>query len=149
MQRVRAVCISEKKGTPKHPVRGEVALIKDHGIKGDAHAGSGHRQVSLLAAERIEEFRRQGAPAEDGSFGENIITEGVELRKIKTGQTIFIGKAVLVVTQIGKECHDSCIIGKTMGRCIMPEEGVFARVEKSGTVKAGDKIIIDMHDNTE
>lgn len=142
MQTVRAICISKKKGTPKQPVKGPVMLIKDYGIEGDGHAGSGHRQVSLLAWERIEEFRKQGAPVKYGSFGENIIIEGIDLRKVKTGQALSIGDVVLVVTQIGKECHDSCIIGRTMGRCIMPEEGVFARVEKGGVIKAGDNISI-------
>ena len=121
MAKVIAVCTSEKKGTAKE-VRDSVTLIQGHGIEGDAHAGSWHRQVSLLALERIEEFRKRGAKVEFGAFGENIVTEGLDLKNLPVGTRLSIGDVLLEVTQIGKECHDHCAIYYSVGDCIMPRK---------------------------
>ena len=137
--KVIAVCISEKKGTQKAAVP-SVKLIPDWGIEGDAHAGKWHRQVSLLALEKIEAFRKRGAEVDFGAFGENIICEGFDLRNLPVGTRFRIGDALLELTQIGKECHDHCAIYQQVGDCIMPREGVFTEVIEGGTVKAGDKI---------
>lgn len=134
-----AVCISTKKGTQKTEVC-EAALKENYGIEGDAHAGSWHRQVSLLALERIEEFRAKGAEVDYGAFGENLVVEGFDLGKIPVGTRFEIGGAVLELTQIGKECHSHCAIYKTMGDCIMPREGVFAKVITGGKIRPGDGI---------
>ena len=139
------MCLSREKGTPKEPVRA-ANLIEDFGIEGDAHAGKWHRQVSLLAEESIEAFKRELAAAagpllRPGSFGENIITRGLNLVALPLGTRLRIGEAELEITQIGKECHEQCVIGRTAGRCIMPQEGVFARVIAGGCVKAGDAIL--------
>lgn len=139
MGKLIAVCISTKKGTQKTEVR-EAALKENYGIEGDAHAGSWHRQVSLLALERIEEFRAKGAEVDYGAFGENLVVEGFDLRKIPAGTRFAIGDAVLELTQIGKECHSHCAIYKTMGDCIMPREGVFAKVITGGKIRPGDGI---------
>ena len=140
--RVVAVCTSEKKGTLKTAVE-KVTLKKGFGILGDAHAGNRHRQVSLLPLERIEEFRAKGVTVELGAFGENIVTEGIDLRKLPVGTGIKIGEeALLEVTQIGKECHKNCAIRQQVGDCIMPREGIFAEVICGGTVKSGDDIAI-------
>lgn len=136
---VKAVCISEKKGTPKVNV-GSGLFIEDFGIEGDAHGGTGHRQVSLLSYEKICAFKAEGAKVEDGSFGENLIVAGINLQEVSVGTRIKCGEGLLEVSQIGKECHSSCAIGKAMGRCIMPTEGIFARVIKGGAVKSGDYI---------
>ncbi len=137
--KVVAVCTSEKKGTLKEK-RDSVRLVKDHGIDGDAHAGSWHRQVSLLSAESIDAFRAKGADVSYGAFGENIITEGLDLSSLPVGTRLRTGDAVLELTQIGKECHTSCAIREQTGDCIMPREGVFTRVLEGGTVKPGDVI---------
>ena len=137
--RVIAVCISEKKGTQKTVVP-SIDLVQEWGIKGDAHAGNWHRQVSLLALEKIEAFRERGADVEFGAFGENIIVEGFDLRNLPVGTRFRIGDALLELTQIGKECHDHCAIYHQVGDCIMPREGVFTIVLEGGTVKAGDEI---------
>ena len=137
--RILAVCLSEKKGTQKYPVP-EIRLVEDWGIEGDAHAGKWHRQVSLLSFEKIEEFRARGAEVELGAFGENIVAEGFDLRSIPVGTRFRIGEALLEMTQIGKECHTHCAIHKIMGDCIMPREGVFAKVLKGGVVRPGDLI---------
>ncbi|MCI8560082.1 MAG: MOSC domain-containing protein [Dorea sp.] len=137
--KVIAVCTSEKKGTIKVEVP-FARLIKDWGIEGDAHAGQWHRQVSLLALEQIEAFQDRGAKAAYGAFGENIVTKGFVLRELPVGTRLEIGQAVLELTQIGKECHSHCAIYKTMGECIMPREGVFAKVIKGGEIRPGDRI---------
>ena len=136
---VLAVCISEKKGTEKKEI--EKAVLKpDWGIEGDAHAGKWHRQVSLLAFEKIDDFRKKGAEVDFGAFGENIIVSGVELKSLPVGTVLEIGEARLRVTQIGKECHSHCNIYKKMGDCIMPREGIFAEVLKGGVVQKGESI---------
>lgn len=142
MGRIKAICISKEKGTAKVPITGRAEFIKDFGIKDDAHAGKWHRQVSLLAYEEIEAFKAKGADVKDGSFGENIITEGTDLKNIPVGTVLEMGSVVLRVTQIGKECHSECAIAKTVGSCIMPTSGIFAEVIQGGTAGPGDSINI-------
>lgn len=137
--KVIAVCISENKGTQKTEVP-SIKLVPDWGIEGDAHAGKWHRQVSLLALEKIEAFRERGADVDFGAFGENIIAEGFDFRALPVGTRFRIGDALLELTQIGKECHSHCAIYHQVGDCIMPREGVFTVVIEGGTVKAGDTI---------
>lgn len=138
---VRAVCISSKKGTPKQNIQ-TCEVIADYGLKGDAHAGNWHRQVSLLSYEKIEEFKQKGAQIEDGAFGENLIVEGLDLRNLPIGTRFICNDVILELTQIGKECHNSCMIRKTMGDCIMPREGIFAKVICGGIISVGDAIEI-------
>ena len=133
--KVRAVCISEAKGTQKHEVD-EVYLEKEHGIVGDAHAGKWHRQVSLLAAESIAKTQELA----NGDFAENIVTEGIVLYTLPVGTKLQIGEAEGEVTQIGKECHHGCAIRELAGDCVMPREGIFIRVNKPGKVRPGDEI---------
>jgi molybdopterin adenylyltransferase len=140
--KVLAVNISENKGTKKTDVQ-SCALLKSFGLKGDAHAGPWHRQVSLLANESIEKMKAMGLKVGYGDFAENITTEGVDLVQLPIGTEIQIGKSVILrVTQIGKECHTRCAIYYQAGDCVMPKEGIFAEVVNEGEVKAGDKIII-------
>ena len=141
MGTIQAICISEKKGTQKTEIP-EAELIEDWGIKGDAHAGKWHRQVSLLGLEQIEEFRARGAEVDFGAFGENLIADGFHFRTLPVGTRFQIGDVLLEMTQIGKECHSHCAIYKVMGDCIMPREGVFAKVLHGGTVRKGDEIRI-------
>lgn len=139
---IKGVCISKVKGTAKINI-GEGLLVENHGIAGDAHAGtSGRRQVSLLSYEKILEFKAQGAQVVDGSFGENIIVQGINLRELPIGTRLKCGEAIIEISQIGKECHSSCAIGKAMGKCIMPTEGIFAVVIKGGIIKTGDTVDI-------
>ena len=138
MSKVRAICISEKKGTAKVKVP-KAEFIEDFGIKGDAHAGKWHRQVSLLEFNKIDEFRKKGANVDFGAFGENIVLEGIELHTLPIGQLIKIGDVLLEVTQIGKKCHDKCQIYYQVGECIMPKNGIFTKVLKGGKVKVGDE----------
>ena len=138
--KVVAVCISEKKGTIKHPVE-FVTLKENHGIIGDAHAGNWHRQVSLLANESVDKMRMKFPGIPVGAFAENILTEGIEVCKLPIGTILQIGEVVLKVTQIGKECHTDCAIRKQVGDCVMPREGIFAVVLNGGTIRAGDSII--------
>ena len=141
--KVLAVNVSEEKGTKKTNIQ-SCDLLKDFGLKGDAHAGPWHRQVSLLANESIEKMRAMGLKVGYGDFAENITTEGVDLVHLPIGTTIRVGNSVLLrVTQIGKECHERCAIYYQVGDCVMPKEGIFAEVLSEGEVKAGDEIIID------
>jgi MOSC domain-containing protein YiiM len=138
--RIIAVSISDKKGTKKKNVE-RVELEKDFGIVGDAHAGGGKRQVSLLAEESIEKMRGQGLKVNPGDFAENITTQGLDLSIFAPGTKLKIGEDVLLeLTQIGKQCHSRCNIYYQAGDCIMPKEGIFARVFKGGTVRPGDAI---------
>lgn len=137
--KVIAVCISEKKGTQKTEVP-SIKLVPEWGIEGDAHAGKWHRQVSLLAFEKIEAFREKGADVDFGAFGENIIAEGFDFRALPVGTRFRIGDALLELTQTGKECHTHCAIYHQVGDCIMPREGVFTIVIEGGEIKAGDEI---------
>ena len=141
MARIIAVCKSKKKGTRKEDVK-EGLLEEDFGLVGDAHADCcTHRQVSLLAVESIDKMRALGLELSPGDFAENLTTEGIDLVSLPVGTRMSVGKQVLLeVTQIGKECHTKCAIYKQVGKCIMPEEGVFARVIKGGPVRAGDQI---------
>jgi len=141
--KVLAVNISEDKGTKKTNVQ-SCALMKDFGLKGDAHAGPWHRQVSLLANESIEKMRAKGLNVGYGDFAENVTTEGVDLVHLPIGTKIRIGNSVILrVTQIGKVCHERCAIYYQAGDCVMPKEGIFAEVVTEGEVKIGDEIIID------
>lgn len=135
---VRAICISKERGTAKTQVK-EAELTPEWGIVGDAHGGNWHRQVSMLSVEKIEAFRERGAEVEFGAFGENLVVEGFDFAALPVGSRFRIGTAVLEMTQIGKECHNHCQIYQRMGECIMPREGVFARVLRGGSIKTGDK----------
>ena len=136
MGTVIAVCVSEKKGTQKHKVK-EAEFIEDWGIKGDAHAGKWHRQVSLLSYDKIEEFRRRGAEVEDGAFGENLVVDGFDFASLPVGTKFCCGDVILEMTQIGKECHHGCAIFQKMGECIMPRQGVFTKVLHGGMIHEG------------
>ena len=139
MGKVIAVCISEKKGTVKIPIP-SVNIIKDYGLENDAHAGS-QRQVSLLSYESFMEFKKLNEGRVDinpGVFGENLLVEGYDLKSLKIGTRFKCGEAVLELMQIGKKCHSGCEISKIAGKCIMPVEGVFAKVVVGGEVKEGD-----------
>ena len=141
MGTIHSICISEVKGTQKHPVP-EAEVVEDWGIRGDAHAGRWHRQISLLGLEQIEAFRARGADVEFGAFGENLVVEGYHFRELPVGTVFKTGDVVLEMTQIGKECHSHCQIYKVMGDCIMPREGVFAKVLHGGVIHPGDEIVI-------
>ena len=136
-----AVCLSSEKGTAKHNA-GKAEFTAGYGIEGDAHAGSWHRQVSLLSAQKIEEFRSRGAKVEYGDFGENIVVDGIDFRRYPVGTFFECGSVVLQITQIGKECHSRCAVYNVMGDCIMPREGVFARVIRGGIINVDDKMEI-------
>jgi molybdopterin adenylyltransferase len=132
-----SVNISEIKGEPKRPVP-QIAVRKDHGIEGDAHAGDWHRQVSLLAMEDIERMREKLASLAPGDFAENITTRGIDLASLPVGVRLYIGDVELEVTQIGKTCHSGCAILEQTGECIMPKRGIFARVLKGGEITNED-----------
>lgn len=141
--KVRAVCISEKKGTRKREVSSAV-LVTDSGIRGDAHAGSWPRQVSLLASEDAERMKQVLPELKPGDFAENILTQGVDLDCVEVGDIIRLGKDIILeVTQIGKECHTACEIRNKTGKCIMPSRGVFARVIQGGSLRKGDPVRIE------
>lgn len=145
---VKAVCTSEKKGTAKKNV-GKAVILENHGLVGDAHAGTWHRQVSLLSWEKIEAFKALGVSVDDGDFGENLVVSGVDFARLPLGSIFQIGDAKLVLTQIGKECHHGCAIAQAVGKCIMPTEGVFAKVIKGGKVKVGDRLEVITEDEHE
>lgn len=136
---VRAICISEKRGVEKHPIP-EGRLVPDFGIEGDAHGGNWHRQVSLLSYDRVKEFNQRGAGVKDGAFGENLVVEGLDFKRLPVGTRLFVGEALLEMTQIGKECHSHCAIYHRMGECIMPTQGVFAQVIRGGIIRPGDEM---------
>lgn len=138
---VLAVCISLNKGERKKPVPA-VELVREHGIAGDAHAGDWHRQVSLLAQESIDKMRAMGLSVSAGDFAENITTTGIDLVSLPIGSRLSLGSALLEVTQIGKECHTRCAIFYQAGDCVMPKEGIFARVLNGGVVTAGMEILL-------
>jgi len=141
MAKITAVCKSEKKGTKKETVE-EGLLREDYGLVGDAHADCcTHRQVSLLAVESINRMQALGFRVGLGDFAENLTTEGIDLVSLPVGTWLSIeGRVILEVTQIGKECHTGCAVFRQVGKCIMPKEGVFARVIRGGSVKPGDTI---------
>ncbi len=141
MGKVRALCISEKKGTAKQMID-KVELVANHGLANDAHAGNWHRQVSLLAVEKIDAFNAQGGQVQFGDFGENIVVEGYALNELPVGQRLQIGDTLLEVSQIGKECHTRCAIFYRVGQCIMPTNGIFAVVLVGGEIKVGDSVTL-------
>ena len=129
---VIAVCVSERKGTRKHPVEA-IELLVGTGVAGDAHAGAWHRQVSLLPDEAVDELRGVLPSLAPGDFAENILTRGLDLKSLPVG-------TILAVTQIGKKCHNDCEIRRLTGKCAMPSEGIFAVVIRDGVVRAGDAV---------
>ncbi|MCL2410144.1 MAG: molybdopterin-binding protein [Treponema sp.] len=141
MPKIIAVCISPEKGTPKQNVK-TAEFAAEFGIINDAHAGNWHRQVSLISLQKVEEFRAKGAKIEDGAFGENLIVDGIDFRSLPVGARLKCNEVILEITQIGKECHSHCAIYETMGDCIMPREGVFAKVLKGGLLSVGDEMIL-------
>ena len=141
MGKILAICLSKQKGTPKINM-GSALLVENHGLEGDAHAGNGPRQVSLLSHDKIQAFREKGAEVTDGDFGENLVVEGLDLKNLPVGTRLECGEALLEMTQIGKDCHSPCQIYQRMGDCIMPREGVFARVLRGGPVRVGDDLVV-------
>lgn len=141
MAKIIAVCKSKEKGTKKEPAE-QGTLKEDYGLVGDAHADCcTHRQVSLLARESIDKMRGKGFNVGPGDFAENLTTEGVSLTSLPLGTQMLIGtEVILEVTQIGKDCHAKCAIFREVGKCIMPKEGIFARIIRGGIVKTGDPI---------
>ena len=131
---IKAVCISEKRGTVKKNIN-EVKVIKDFGLEGDAHAGKWHRQVSFLSADIVDEFNEKGASVIEGDFGENVLVYGIDFKKLPVGTKLICNDVKFEVTQIGKECHSHCEIYKRVGDCIMPREGIFAKVLEGGMIK--------------
>ncbi len=138
---VKAICISEKKGVQKKNIH-KANVIENFGIEGDAHAGNWHRQVSLLSYDKVDAFRQAGAPVVDGSFGENILVEGIDFKTLPIGTHFQCNDVILELTQIGKECHSGCEIFQIMGDCIMPREGVFAIVLQGGIISEGDDLVV-------
>ncbi|MHC6204163.1 MOSC domain-containing protein [Breznakiellaceae bacterium SP9] len=143
MGTIVAVCTSPAKGTAKRNV-GQAELVENHGLVGDAHAGNWHRQVSLLSYQKVEAFRARGAKVADGDFGENLVVDGIDFSSLPVGTLLCCGEVVLELTQIGKECHHGCQIFQTMGDCIMPREGVFARVLHGGVIHSGDELTVQL-----
>ena len=141
MGKIMAVCISEKRGTQKKNIE-KVRLIENFGLEGDAHGGNWHRQVSLLSYEKVRVFEEKGISVEDGAFGENLLVEGFDFKTLPGGTRFRCGDALLGMTQIGKECHSHCEIYQAVGDCIMPREGVFARVLHGGEIQIGDEMEI-------
>jgi len=143
MATIIAVCKSKDKGTRKEDVK-EGLLKEDFGLVGDAHADCcTHRQVSLLSIESIDRMRSKGFDIGPGDFAENLTTQGVDLVSLPVGTCLTLGQGVVLeVTQIGKQCHTGCAIYRQIGKCVMPKEGIFARVVRGGAVKAGDRLVI-------
>ena len=138
--KIVSIAVSRKKGTTKKCIT-EAELIENHGIKDDAHAGDWHRQLSFLASESIDGASSEDFPLNFGDFAENIATTGIDWKIQPIGQKFKLGdKAVVEITQIGKECHKKCAIFYRTGDCIMPKEGVFAKIVKGGVIKVGDPI---------
>ena len=138
---VVAVNISKSKGERKASVA-SVQFRADHGIVDDAHAGDWHRQISLLAKESIDKMRKLGLDVDSGDFAENITTQGLDLVALPVGTHVEIGETLVEVTQIGKECHNRCAIYHQAGDCVMPKEGIFAKVLRGGIVLSGDAVRI-------
>ena len=140
MGKLLAICTSPQRGTVKTEVE-SARLTPEWGVETDAHGGNWHRQVSLLSYEKIEEFKAKGAPVKDGAFGENLIVQGFDFKTLPVGTRLKCNDVILEITQIGKQCHNGCEIFKIMGDCIMPREGVFARVIKGGMISEGDEMV--------
>jgi MOSC domain-containing protein YiiM len=141
--KILSLNISRKTGEQKKPVE-RALLVAGHGIEGDAHAGDWHRQVSLLADEDIETMRGKGIELTGGDFAENITTAGVALARLPVGTRLYIGEAVLEVTQIGKECHQGCAIFQAVGDCVMPRRGIFTRVLQGGEISRESRCYYDL-----
>ena len=141
MGNIVAVCVSERKGTRKRAVPAAV-LRENHGLENDAHAGEWHRQVSLLSLEKIEDFKKRGALVSYGDFGENLVVSGIDFVSLPVGARLAVGDILLEISQIGKECHTRCAIYHSMGECIMPTQGVFARVLRGGELRTGDTMVL-------
>ena len=141
MGKIVAICVSSQKGEQKHEVP-SVELIENHGIRGDAHAGAWHRQISFLDKEEIDKFNHKGAEVVNGAFGENFIVEGINVKNLEVGSWLKCGDVIFEITQKGKSCHDHCAIFYKMGECIMPKVGTFAKVVNGGTIKKDDEINI-------
>ncbi len=139
LPRIHAVAVSTRKGIPK-TLKPSVVLRENWGIEGDVHAGAWHRQISLLALESIEKMRAKGLKVRAGAFAENITTEGITLTDLVPGDRLRIGGVTLEITQIGKECHTLCAIAIKAGDCVMPREGIFARVLAGGEIAPGAAI---------
>jgi len=140
MVKIVSIAVSARKGTRKRSIP-SVELVAEHGLKEDAHAGPWHRQVSFLSSERIAEARERGLEVDFGDFAENIATTGIDWSAVPVGSRFRLGESATVeITQIGKECHNKCAIYYRAGDCIMPREGVFARVLKGGTIRVGDSV---------
>jgi MOSC domain-containing protein YiiM len=140
---VVAVCVSGARGVKKDEIAGRTRIVEGYGIESDAHGGNWHRQVSLLSYEKVREFNERGGGdwlVKSGDFGENIVVDGVDLRMLPVGTKLRVNDALLEVTQIGKECHQHCQIFDRVGDCIMPREGIFARVLSGGSVGKGDVV---------
>lgn len=140
MGQILAICISKKKGEQKKPVDSAL-LVKDHGIEGDAHAGSG-RQVSLLAIESVDKMRHKLPTLKAGDFAENLLVNGFPTTSLTVGQKFRVGSTLLELTQIGKKCHSKCEIHKAVGFCVMPTEGIFAKVLEGGKIRIGDELTL-------
>ena len=139
---IRGICVSEKKGTQKVQIP-QAFLREGYGIEGDAHAGNWHRQLSLLGRESVRRMEeRIGFPLAPGAFAENILCEGLDLVRLPVGTRLRVGTALCQVTQIGKECHADCAIRQQAGDCVMPREGIFARVLAEGEARPGDQILV-------
>ena len=140
MAKIAAICISEIRGIQKHEIP-EAYLRAGHGIEGDAHAGSWHRQVSLLSVDSVAKLQEKlDFELKHGAFAENILVEGMAVHTLPVGTRLRIGEALCEVTQIGKECHSDCAIRKAAGDCVMPREGIFVKVLESGRIAKGDAI---------
>ncbi len=137
-----SINVSQKKGVKKTPVR-SVLVVKGEGFSGDAHSGYGHRQVSLLSLASIKKMQQKGAKVGPGDFAENLTVQGMDVAVLPIGEQLRLGDEVLLeVTQIGKECHDRCEIYKQVGDCVMPREGIFAKVVRGGKINRGDSIFL-------
>lgn len=141
MGKIIAVCTSEAKGTQKENVKTAKFMV-DHGLENDAHAGNWHRQVSLLSYDKIQAFNAKGADVFSGAFGENLVVSGIDFKQLPIGTKFQCNDVLLELTQIGKECHTRCQIFYKMGECIMPTEGVFAKVLKEGTISVDDEMVV-------
>ena len=140
MAKIAAICISEIRGIQKHEIP-EAYLRAGHGIEGDAHAGSWHRQVSLLSVDSVAKLQEKlDFELKHGAFAENILVEGMAVHTLPVGTRLRIGEALCEVTQIGKECHSDCAIRKAAGDCVMPREGIFVKVLESGSIAKGDAV---------
>ncbi len=137
--RIISINVSKRKGTRKERID-EALCVEEYGLKGDAHAGSGIRQVSLLSAESIDKMKAKGLTLKAGDFAENLTVEGLNLLNFSVGAKFKVGDVILELSQIGKECHTKCAIYYQAGDCVMPKEGIFARVIKGGKIRVGDKI---------